>query len=194
MIPILSADHPALPLVKVIGNMALNTPPVTDADRPASQPPAGGPGMKVALFLALFLACSPAMAEVIPAQTLSVTEIINAMGAEAGYFHGFRAGHGYSYLATKIMDIGPESWNLTLNGGLIATSGLALTVDYDIEKGLSLQKFPVIGFFDKWKMGGGVMVTDITGWSAWDQFNKQDNRFDVGLDTRFVKKFGPQGK
>ena len=62
---------------------------------------------------------------VVAPQTVTITEVINAMGGQAGYFYGFRAGHGYSYLATKIATLGQEKWNLSLDGGLIATSGAA---------------------------------------------------------------------
>jgi hypothetical protein len=42
-IPILAANHPALPLVKAIGTIALNSPPVKAEDRPTS-PITGNPG------------------------------------------------------------------------------------------------------------------------------------------------------
>lgn len=135
------------------------------------------------------------MTSIARADSTSIGDMVNAMGAQAGYFHGIRAGHGYSYLATKIAVLGPEKWNLSLDGGVIATSGAAITVDYDLLKAWSLQQVPVLGFFSTAKVGVGGMVTDITAWSDGEQVNRVDNRLDYGFDALLSKtvKFGPQG-
>lgn len=59
VIPILAADHPALPFVKAIAKIALNTPPVKPEDRPVSTPstPTSGSGPALTILLAcLFIA------------------------------------------------------------------------------------------------------------------------------------------
>jgi len=149
--------------------------------------------MRKAIFMILVVLFiqSWARAEVIQKDP-TATEVINAMGAQAGYFYGIRATHGYSYLSTKLAILGPEAWHLTLDGGLISTSGAAVTVNYDLMAGLSLNKVPVLGFFDAAKVGAGVMITNITAFSDGSQVNGADNRLDVGPCILFSKKFGPQ--
>lgn len=121
--------------------------------------------------------------------TFSITDVLNTMKAQPGFVYGIRANHGYSYLATTLLNIGPVGWHTTLDGGLVATSGAALTIDYDLIGGLSLQKAPILGFFTTAKAGAGVMVTDITVRSDGSQFNGVDNRFDGCLSMIVQKKF-----
>jgi hypothetical protein len=146
------------------------------------KPPTPPTAPLVALFI--IVACGASYADVSP--TVTPTEVINAMGAQAGYFYGVRAGHGYSYLSCKLANL---TKNISLDGGLISTSGVALTVDYDFIGGLSLKTFPVLGFFDTFKAGVGGMATDLTAFSDGSQINKVDNRLDFGGDVLFSKKF-----
>lgn len=122
-----------------------------------------------------------------PNALTSLTAFLNAAGAQGGYFYGVRATHGFSYLAAKLVNVGPTNWNLSLDGGLIATSGAAVTLDYDLMKAFTLQQVPVLGFFDTLKIGVGGMATDITAWSSASQINKADNRLDYGGDILISK-------
>jgi hypothetical protein len=144
-------------------------------------------GLIVCLMVILSLgACATAKADAAtPAP--SIADILNGYGATAGYFYGVRATHGYSYLAVKLATLGPEGWHLDLDGGMIATSGAALTVDYDLMKAFSLKQVPILGFFDTAKIGGGGMVTDITAFSDGGQINGVDNRLDWGADGLLSK-------
>jgi hypothetical protein len=145
---------------------------------------------KFILAVVIMFMAVPAFADAVPAEnTVSITDALNAMKAQPGFVFGFRARHAYSYLATTLLNIGPAGWHTTLDGGLVATSGAALTVDYDFIGGLSLQKAPILGFFTTAKAGAGAMVTDITAWSDGSQFNNSDNRFDGCASFIVLKKF-----
>jgi hypothetical protein len=150
-----------------------------------SKPPAGA-----AVLLLAMVTCSPAMAAEATAKAVQppgLIDVMNSYGAQAGYFYGVRATHGYSYAAIRLVNVGPESWNLALDGGLIATSGVAVTLDLDLMKTFTLEQVPILGFFDTFRVGGGVMATDLTVLSDGSQINKVDTRLDYGADVLLSK-------
>ena len=71
LIPILTKDHPALPMVKVLGSIgnALNNTTVSDADRPTTPPSNPVPpaaGIVILIILLSLGACSTAKAQTVP--------------------------------------------------------------------------------------------------------------------------------